>query len=197
MRIIGLSGLENAMRFKRTYWPGLDARDYRISQGHDSAAALVVDGEIVAAAAEERFSLEKHTGDFPVQAIQYCLSTAGIAIEEVDEIAHAFDYSPYEQLYSLDPITQELYREVFSKSVLLDRIKRSYPNFPPARVRPVGHHLAHAASAYFTSGWNNCLVAVIDAMGEVQSATVYEAKSGSLNKLREVSANDSIGILYS
>jgi carbamoyltransferase len=197
MRIIGISGLENAMRFKRTYWPGLDAREYRISQGHDSAAALIIDGEIVAAAAEERFSLQKHTGDFPLHAINYCLASAGISIEEIDEIAHAFDYSPYEQLYSLDPITQELYREVFSKPVLLNQVQRCFPKFPLDRVHQVGHHLAHAASTYFTSGWTDCLIAVIDAMGEVQSTTIYEASSGGIKKLREVSANDSIGILYS
>ncbi|HLN00029.1 MAG TPA: carbamoyltransferase C-terminal domain-containing protein [Bryobacteraceae bacterium] len=197
MRIIGISGLGNAMRFKQAYWPGLDAREYRISQGHDSAAALVVDGEIVAAAAEERFSLQKHTGDFPVHAINYCLSTAGISIEEVDEIAHCFDYSPYEQLYTLDPITHELYREVFSRQVLLGQVKRHFPSFPADHVHNVNHHLAHAASAYFTSGWKDCLTVIIDAMGEVQSVTVYDANSGKLQKLREVSANDSIGILYS
>ena len=197
MRIIGISGLGNAMRFKQAYWPGLDSREYRISQGHDSAAALVVDGEIVAAAAEERFSLQKHTGAFPVNAINYCLSTAGISIGDVDEIAHSFDYSPYEQLYSLDPITQELYREVFSRSALLDEVKRHFPGFPPERIHNVNHHLAHAASAYFTSGWKDCLTVIIDAMGEVQSVTVYDAATGQLQKLREVSANDSIGILYS
>jgi carbamoyltransferase len=197
MRIIGISGLEKAMRFKQAYWPGLEAREYRISQGHDSAAALIIDGEIVAAAAEERFSLQKHTGDFPLHAINYCLASAGISIEGIDEIAHAFDYSPYEQLYSLDPITQELYRGVFSKPVLLNQVQRAFPNFPPQRVHQVGHHLSHAASAYFTSGWTNCLIAVIDAMGEVQSTTIYEATPGGIKKLREVSANDSIGILYS
>ena len=66
MRIIGISGLANAMSFKRSHWPGLDEREYRISQGHDSAAALVSNGEILAAAAEERFSLKKHSGDFPL-----------------------------------------------------------------------------------------------------------------------------------
>ncbi len=197
MRIVGISGLENAMRFKRAYWPGLEAREYRISQGHDSAAALIIDGEIVAAAAEERFSLQKHTGDFPLHAINYCLAAAGISIGDVDAISHAFDYSPYEQLYSLDPITQELYREVFSKPVLLSQVQRAFPNFPLERVHQVGHHLAHAASAYFTSGWTNCLIAVIDAMGEVQSTTIYEASPAGIKKLREVSANDSIGILYS
>ncbi len=197
MRIIGISGLENAMRFKRAYWPGLDAREYRISQGHDSAAALIVDGEIIAAAAEERFSRNKHTADFPVNAINYCLSVAGLSIDDIDEIAHCFDYSPYEQLYSLDPITQELYQEVFSRPVLLNQLKTHFPTFRHDRVHNVNHHLAHAASAYFTSGWQDCLTAVIDAMGEVQSVTVYDTTTGQLRKLREVSANDSIGILYS
>jgi carbamoyltransferase len=56
------------MNFNRAHWPGLDEREYRISQGHDAAAVLVVDGLLVAAAAEERFNLKKHTGDLPVGA---------------------------------------------------------------------------------------------------------------------------------
>ena len=79
MIVLGISGFENSVPFKKMHWPGLEEREYRISQGHDSAAALVVDGEIVAAAAEERFSRNKHTGNFPDGAIQYCLSAAGIA----------------------------------------------------------------------------------------------------------------------
>src|SRR5207247_8155109 len=71
--------------------------EYRISQGHDSAAALIVDGVCVAAAAEERFSRKKHTGDFPSGAIQYCLSEAGLEIGDVDEIAHGFDYRSEER----------------------------------------------------------------------------------------------------
>ena len=197
MRILGISGLANAVAFKKANWPGLDEREYRISQGHDAAAALVVDGEIRAAAAEERFSLEKHTGAFPSGAIGYCLSAAGIAIEEVDEIAHAFDYAPYEQLYSLDPATARAYAKVFSKAALLESVQRCLPGFPAARVHQAGHHLAHAASAYFTSGWKDCLVIVIDAMGESQSVTAYHGRDGKLEKLREISANDSIGILYS
>lgn len=197
MQIIGISGIDNAMRFKRAHWPGLDVREYRISQGHDSAAALVMDGEIIAAAAEERFNLRKHSGDFPANAIRYCLSAGSAAIEDIDEIAHAFDYSPYEEIFSLNPITAKLYKDVFSKSALLDAVKRSFPGFPLERVHQVGHHLAHAASAYFTSGWKDCLVVVIDGMGEAQSATVYYADDGKLQKIREISANDSIGILYS
>ena len=72
-KVLGISGFENSIPFKKAHWPGLEEREYRISQGHDSAAVLLVDGEVVAGAAEERFSRKKHTGDFPIGAIQYCL----------------------------------------------------------------------------------------------------------------------------
>src|SRR3954452_21714974 len=99
MNVLGVSGIEGAIPFKKRHWPGLEEREYRISQGHDSAAALVIDGEIVAAAAEERFCRKKHTGEFPVQAISYCLREAGIELKDVDELAHSFDYQPFKCLY--------------------------------------------------------------------------------------------------
>ncbi|HET6328541.1 MAG TPA: carbamoyltransferase C-terminal domain-containing protein [Planctomycetaceae bacterium] len=197
MIVLGISGFENAMPFKKTHWPGLEEREYRISQGHDSAAALVVDGKIVAAAAEERFTRKKHTGDFPKHAIRFCLSHAGLRIDDVDEVAHGFDYAPYRPIFSLDPVSAKQYEEVFSREALLKGVSRAFPNFPIARVRHVNHHLAHAASAYYTSGWEECLVVVIDGMGEAQSATIYHAHDNQLDKLREISASDSIGILYS
>jgi len=197
MNILGISGLANALPFKQEHWPSLDSREYRIAQGYDAAAALICRGTLTGAAAEERFSRCKHTGQFPIGAASYCLDEQGIGIHDVDEIAHGFDYSAYKELYSLDPVSAEAYRKVFSRKALLQQIDRHFPGFPHDRVHQVGHHLAHAASAYFTSGWDECLVAVIDAMGETQSATVYEARSGRLEKLHEISANHSIGILYS
>lgn len=195
--ILGLSGLEESVRFKRTHWPGLDEREYRIAQGFDAAAALVVDGIAVAAAAEERFNRQKQTGDFPAGAIASCLTQAGLSLGDVDEIAHCFDYAPFGEIFSLDAISAQLYEEVFSKQVLLGQVKQHCPQFPIERVHQVGHHLSHAASAYFTSGWDDCLVVVLDAMGETQSGTIFRGSGGHLEKLREISANDSIGILYS
>ncbi|HWG58037.1 MAG TPA: carbamoyltransferase C-terminal domain-containing protein [Candidatus Acidoferrales bacterium] len=197
MKILGISGLEKAVPFKRSHWPALDPREYRISQGHDSAAALLVDGKLIAAAEEERFSGKKHTGDFPIGAIRYCLEKGGISIHEIDEIAHGFDYAPYRQIYSLDSASAGLYEEVFSREALLAQARRELPDFPAERIHQVPHHLAHAASAAYTSGWEECLVVVNDAMGEVQSLTAYRFSSGQLEKLREIPANDSIGILYS
>jgi carbamoyltransferase len=197
MIVLGISGFENAVPFKKSRWPDLEEREYRISQGHDSAAALVINGEIVAAAAEERFSRKKHTGDFPERAIQFCLSSAGIKPGDIDEIAHSFDYSPYRPMYLMDPVTAEQYAEVFSRESLIERVHRGLPKFPGDRVFQVNHHLAHAASAHYTSGWEECQVIVIDGMGEAHSATVYHAHDNHLKKLWEISANDSIGILYS
>jgi carbamoyltransferase len=195
--VVGISGFENSIPFKKAHWPGLEEREYRISQGHDSAAVLLVDGELVAAAAEERFSRKKHTGDFPIGAIHYCLQEAGLKPSEIDEIAHGFDYAPYRAAFLLDPTTTEQYDQVFSREKLLAQVNRYLPGFPADNVHHVNHHLAHAASAYYTSGWDECLVIVIDGMGEAHSATAYHAHHNKIDKLAEVTAKDSIGILYS
>jgi carbamoyltransferase len=197
MKIVGISGLENAMPFKQAHWPHLDEREYRIAQGMDAAAALVIDGKLVAAAEQERFSGKKHTGDFPIDAIRFCLAEAGISIADVDEIAHGFDYTPYANLYSGDEVSAELYRKVFSREALVEQIRRDLPGFPAGKVHQVGHHLAHAASAAYTSGWDECLVVVNDAMGEIESLSVYDFHGGQFEKIRTIGANDSIGILYS
>ena len=76
-------------------------------------------------------------------------------------------------------------------------MRRDLPGFPLEKVHQVGHHLAHAASAAYTSGWDECLVVVNDAMGEIESLSVYDFHDGKLEKIRTVGANDSIGILYS
>jgi carbamoyltransferase len=197
MKILGISGLDNATAFKKTHWPELEEREYRMVQGQDSAAALYVDGELIAAAAEERFNRRKHSGDFPIRAIEYCLSEAGLSIGDVDEIVHGFDYQPYQGVYSLDPRTAKLYREVFSREAVLRTTAKHLDGYPAQRIKHLEHHLAHAASALFCSGWDECLVLVVDGMGEVQSTSVYHAKAGALKRVCRISARDSIGILYS
>jgi carbamoyltransferase len=197
MKVLGISGLENSVAFKQARWPGLEEREYRITQGMDGAAALVVDGRLVAVAEEERFSGKKHTGDFPIHAIRFCLAEAGISIDEIDEIAHGFDYAPYRDLYLKDEVSAGLYNQVFSREALLAQVRRDLPGFPEEKVFSVGHHLAHAASAAYTSGWDECLVVVNDAMGEIESLSVYDFHDGEFEKIRTIGANDSIGILYS
>lgn len=214
--ILGISGLANSLLFKREHWPDLDEREYRISQGHDAAAALMIDGHIVAAAAEERFNRRKHSGAFPQAAMDFCLRQAGIKLKDVSEIAHAFNYAPYEEIYSLDPVSGQLFDEVFSREALLDQLAEYAPDFPEENVHQVSHHLCHAVSACLVSGWDECLTVVIDAMGETQGASIYRyrgplaasrsdgrpdsaclSRNGSLERLGQIAANDSIGILYS
>ena len=197
MKVIGISGLENSVAFKQARWPGLEEREYRIAQGMDAAAALVVDGELVAAAEQERFSRKKHTGEFPIDAIRFCLNESGTSLDEIDEIAHGFDYAPCRELFLRDEVSTELYQQVFSREALLAQVRRNLPGFPEGKVSAVGHHLAHAASAAYTSGWDECLVVVNDAMGETESLSVYDFHDGQLDRICTVGANDSIGILYS
>src|SRR5690348_5118897 len=130
MNILGLSGLEQAVAFKKAHWPGLDEREYRISQGHDAAAALIVDGVPVAAAAEERFNREKHSAHFPASAIRYGLEEGGLTIRDIDALVHCFDYSPYRKVYAMDPTTAALYREVYSREALLALVNRDLTGFP-------------------------------------------------------------------
>ena len=197
MKILGISGLENSVIFKHAHWPGLEPREYRIVQGMDAAAALVIDGRLIAAAEEERFTGKKHTGNFPIHAIRFCLAESGISIDAIDEIAHGFDYAPYRELYLKDDDSAALYHEVLSREAFVAQVRRNLPGSSEKRVHSVGHHLAHAASAAYTSGWDECLVVVNDAMGEFESLSVYDFHDGEFEKIRTIAANDSIGILYS
>jgi predicted NodU family carbamoyl transferase len=95
---------------KRAQWPGLEDREYRISQGHYAAPALFVDGRVGAAAAEERLNRTKHSGDFPHHALRLCPEHAGLELEEVDEIAQSLvDHSSYRQMFFLNSTNPRLY----------------------------------------------------------------------------------------
>jgi carbamoyltransferase len=139
MKVIGISGLDTAVSFKKARWPGLEEREYRLAQGMDAAAALVIDGRLVAAAEQERFSGMKQTGSFPIDAIRYCLNDSGISIEEIDEIAHGFDYEPFRDLYLHDEASAGLYQDVFSRDALLtlkNACFQSATTLPTLPVRP-------------------------------------------------------------
>ena len=197
MKVIGISGLENAVPFRKARWPGLEEREYRIAQGTDAAAALVIDGRLAAAAEQERFNGKIHTGAFPIDAIQFCLAEAGVSIHEIDEIAHGFDFTPYLSQHAGDDLSADLYNKVLSRETLLSQIRRELPSFPLENVYQVNNHLAHAANAAYTSGWDECLVVVNDAMGEADAISVYIFRNRTLEKIGSMGAGDSIGALYS
>jgi carbamoyltransferase len=190
MFILGYSGLEDEQGY-----PFRENSD-RMMQGFDSAAALISDGKIIACAAEERFTGEKHTNRFPIQSISYCLREAGIDLEDINYIAHYMDYDPYKEIFQH---IDSLYFETVLSSKTQEKLwKKHYGSaFKSEKFIPVGHHLAHAASAYFPSGFRDALILVADGMGEAESMSVYSAKDGKFSLLAKQSIENSMGILYS
>jgi carbamoyltransferase len=143
------------------------------------------------------FDRRKHSAQFPAWAINWALRHASVSLEEIDEIVHSFDYEPYREIYSVDPVTAEFYNQVISRDALVELVRRNLPSFPAQRIHAVSHHLAHAASAFYTSGWDKCLVVVLDAMGEAHGVTVFEGQGKDIRRVRAFSAQDSIGVFYS
>jgi carbamoyltransferase len=198
MRILGYSGLDGAVQFKRRRLPSLADREYRIVQGLDSAAAFVRDGRVEFAAAEERFSREKTTGDFPVHAMRHALHHAGLEAGDLDAVAHGFDYRDARPLFQQDEYSAAVYDAVHAPERQLALLERHFPGVDwPSRFVPVAHHLAHAASAFYQSGFPESLIVVSDAMGETQSATVLTGSPSGLTTLGEIPARHSLGVLYS
>src|SRR5438093_11535618 len=117
MIVLGYSGLDTSVRYAKRD-PDLRPGEERIVQGLDSAAAILVDGRIVAAAAEERFGTEKHTNALPQEAIHDCLSEAGNPIRDVDTVPHGFDYGRHAA--TIGAVTRALYTHVNSPTLQID-----------------------------------------------------------------------------
>jgi carbamoyltransferase len=170
---------------------------------HDPAAALVVDGEVVAAE-EERFSRRKHgkepvafsTWELPEQAARWCLSHAGIDAGELDAVAYSYDPSLAPQ--PTDDPTDELWEGL--RTLYVQRaplfLRTALPGLDPAAVRFVPHHVAHAASAYHAAGWRDCATLVLDGRGERGSHLAGVVRDGELEVLAAQRLPHSLGIVY-
>ncbi|MET9301298.1 carbamoyltransferase C-terminal domain-containing protein [Micromonospora aurantiaca] len=194
MIVLGISGLPHAQDYLARTTPGLTPEDERICQGLDSAAAIVVDGKLVAAASEERFNGDKGTGRLPVNAIAYCLQAAGIGPSDVQAIAHGFNYDRVKRAFVRSP---EYFNEVLTGRTVIDALTGAGWADVSFRFQPVEHHRAHAASAYFPSGFESALCVVADGMGETESLSVYRGSGTQLEKLYSQSISSSLGLLYS
>jgi carbamoyltransferase len=195
MIVLGYSGLDGSVAYARRD-PDLRAGEDRMVQGLDSAAALLVDGRIVAAAAEERFAFEKHTNAFPLDSIRFCLESAGITADRVDAVAHGFNYGRYADFFRHSD--RRYYNSVLAPERQIELWnERLGARLSPDRFAAVDHHLAHAASAYFPSGFDSALCIVADGMGEVTSLTSYLVEDGEFTVLDSVPIPSSLGILYS
>jgi carbamoyltransferase len=179
---------------------------------HDSAAALVEDGRIVAAAQEERFTRKKQDARFPHQALTYCLAEAGVSLADVDYVAFydkpflkferlletylAFAPHGFKSFSMALPLW--LREKLFQKSLLAKELKTIDSRFD-ARTRLLftEHHFGHAASAFFPSPFDEALVLTMDGVGEWATTSVSHGKGSSLEILKELHFPHSLGLLYS
>jgi len=197
MKVVGISGLDGSVSFKQKEFPGLDSRQYRIAQGFDSAAALVDDSGIVAAAAEERFCRRKGTGEFPAEALEFCLGKGGTSLDKIDFLAHGFSYAPFREYYQHDDFTRRQFEHVYAPEVQVRLLQERFPGMDwDRKFVPVIHHLAHAASAFYLSGFEESLILITDGMGEVHSMTALVGTPSGMEIVRQVPALHSLGILY-
>ncbi|MBB5960591.1 carbamoyltransferase [Saccharothrix tamanrassetensis] len=194
MIVLGLSGLPHAQDDHLREHPDAEPEDRRICQGMDSAACLVRDGVIVAAAAEERFTGDKGTGALPVRAIEFCLQEAGIGPDDVDFIAHGFDHDKFRRYFHTTPA---YFDRVLSNRTVVDGLTALGWRDVERRFRPVEHHLAHAASAFHPSGFDDALSIVSDGMGEFVSLTVQRCSTSGIEVLHSQGFKASLGLLYS
>lgn len=195
---LGYSGIHGSLQSQQDRYHDSDPRLSRFAQGLDAAAALVSDSEVIAAAAEERFTGVKGTGDFPVDAMRYCLDRAGVGINDLDGIVHAFDYHLAPHTEQADPDRAARYHDLYSTAAQRRLLEHHFPN--AGRTLPltgVRHHLAHAHSAFDLSGFDCGVVLVSDGMGEDASLTLFEAEHGTYRQLARVTAGHSLGLLYS
>ena len=179
---------------------------------HDSAAALLIDGKIIAAAQEERFTRQKHTPDFPVNAIKYCLEYSGIAIDELDAIVFYdkpllkferlletyYAFVPKGLVSFLTAIPIWIKEKMFLKKLLYEGLGQ-IEKYDKKKLKLLftEHHLSHAASAFYPSHFEEAVILTIDGVGEWATASICYGKNNKITMLKEMRFPHSVGLLYS
>jgi carbamoyltransferase len=179
---------------------------------HDSAAAIVRDGEIVAAAQEERFTRKRHDSGFPALAIRYCLEEAGVELADIDQIAfYDKPFLKFERLLetylAFSPrgfrsfrmaIPLWLKEKLFQKKLLADELKAiSDGDDLTGRLLFTEHHLSHAASAFFPSPFERAAILTMDGVGEWATTSLALGNGNDITVSKEIHFPHSIGLLYS
>jgi carbamoyltransferase len=178
---------------------------------HDSAAALVEDGRIVAAAQEERFTRKKHDASFPRNAVSYCLEAAGAKLADIDHIAfYDKPFLKFERLLetyiALAPqgfrsfqmaIPLWLKEKLFQKSLLRKKLKEFDEEIAADKLLFTEHHLSHAASAFFPSPFEKAVVLTMDGVGEWATTSAAIGEGNRLEIFQEIHFPHSLGLLYS
>lgn len=175
---------------------------------HDSAAALLEDGKIVAAVQEERFTRIKNDAAFPINAIKYCLSCRDVVLKDVDAVVYydnpimTLDRFVRNALHcgedSRDLIEFQ-YENLFSERLMVDRIlKKHFGSIGKScKLLVANHHMSHAASAFFPSPYGEAAVLTMDGVGEWNSLTIGYGKGNCIQLLKKIDYPHSLGLLYS
>ena len=179
---------------------------------HDSAAALVRDGEVVAAAQEERFSRKRHDSDFPAHAVDYCLAAGGITVKDLDHIVFydkpflkferlletylAFAPRGFRSFAKAIPVWSR--EKLFQKDILRDELSRRMSDVDiESKLMFTEHHQAHAASAFYPSPFRSAAILTMDGVGEWTTTSVGFGEDKALSIHREIHFPHSLGLLYS
>ena len=179
---------------------------------HDSAASLIKDGVIIAAAQEERFSRKKHDDRFPKNAIKFLLENSNCSLNEIDKIVFyekpflkferlletyiAFSPKGFKQFSKAIPIW--LKDKLFQKKKIINYLKEIDSNFlPDKKIFFSEHHFSHAASAFYPSPFNNAVILTADGVGEWATTTVAIGKGNKIEIKKEIEFPHSLGLLYS
>lgn len=178
---------------------------------HDSAAALLIDGKIVAAAQEERFSRKKHDPGFPIHSIRYALSHSNISLAEIDYVAFydkpilKFDRlletyiakAPrgFKSFCASMPIWMR--EKLFLKKMLSNELGKLHESFNPERLYFAEHHMSHLASAFYPSGFDEAVVLSLDGVGEWATTTAATGSGSAISIEKEIHFPHSLGLLYS
>ena len=179
---------------------------------HDSAAAIIVDGNIIAAAQEERFSRKKHDASYPSNAIKYVLEESKLDLKEIDHIVF-FEkpFLKFERLletymafaprgfksFSLS-MPLWLREKLFQKKFLFDKLKEQDSKFKDInKIKFSEHHYSHAASAFYPSPFDEAVILTLDGVGEWATTTVAIGKKNKLEIIKEIHFPHSLGLLYS
>ncbi|MFC1527433.1 carbamoyltransferase [Candidatus Neomarinimicrobiota bacterium] len=176
---------------------------------HDSAAAIIIDGEIIAAAHEERFTRKKHDSSFPINAVKYVLSEAGIDYDDLTAISfydkpfikferlletyHAF--APIGLISFLSAVPVWIKEKLFMKSMMKEALNKLGNGKIPILFPE--HHLSHAASAFYPSPFEEAAILTIDGVGEWATTTIGYGKSNNIKIIKELHFPHSVGLLYS
>ncbi len=179
---------------------------------HDSAAALIVDGKVVAAAQEERFTRKKHDPGFPTQAIKYCLDEEGLSLDRLDAVVfYDKPFLKFERLletyYGFAPkglvsfataMPVWIKEKIFLKKIIFDELKgiQKYDKRKLKLLFPE-HHLSHAASAFYPSPFEKAAIVTVDGVGEWATASICLGEKSSITALKELHFPHSLGLLYS